>query len=437
MSVIGRYLSRKADLENRPLVVHGTENVRQVVVIPILAEEAYFLRTLDALAANAVEELDQTLILCVVNNHTPPAAPPEWVAENERVLEVLDATVAGRATPVPPSLRLGYVDASSSGFELPPDAGVGLARKIGMDFAAALLDSEEGGVICSLDADTVVAPNYLEATRTALTAPEAWGGVIEYAHPLNGPPDITAAIVCYETYLRYHVMGLTYAGSPYAFPTIGSALACTATAYASAGGMSRRHGGEDFYFLQELAKTGRVDHIHTTTVYPSPRPSARVPFGTGPRVAAFLIGESDPYRLYNPESYEALRRLLHAVETGRDMDGRALLEAITAIHPALGQFMAVSGFEEVWARLRANSKTQDQLRRQFHRWFDGLRTVRAIHCLRDHGQCEMPMFEAVPRLLALAGKPVPMHLDFITMREDIEQQKQLLLHLRELARENA
>lgn len=433
MSAVGRYLSRRADLTTRPLVAGDLRDLRQVVVIPVLAEEALLLRTLDALSANAGEELAHALVLCVVNNRVPPACPPEWIAENERVLGYLDAAVAGRAAPVPPALRLAYVDASSPGREFPPDAGVGLARKIGMDFAAALLDSEAGGVILSLDADTVVAPNYLEAVRGVLTQPGGWGAVIDYAHPLNGPPDVTAAIVCYEIYLRYHAMGLAHAGSPYAFPTIGSALACTAEAYAAVGGMSRRQGGEDFYFLQELAKTGRVDHVHTTTVYPSPRPSARVPFGTGPRVAAFLAGEDDPYRLYSPESYECLRRMLRAVEAGAGLDGVALLEAINAIHPALGQFMAVSGFEDVWARLRVNSKTGDQLRRQFHGWFDGLRTVRAIHCLRDHGQCEMPMFEAVPRLLTLAGKPLPAGLDFGAMRDDLQQQKHLLLRLRDLA----
>ena len=35
-----------------------------------------------------------------------------------------------------------------------------------------------------------------------------------------------SAIICYETFLRYYVMCLRYAGSYYAFHTIGSAMAC-------------------------------------------------------------------------------------------------------------------------------------------------------------------------------------------------------------------
>ena len=81
-----------------------------------------------------------------------------------------------------------------------------------------------------------------------------------------------------------YVIGLSYAGSPYAFHAIGSTMSCTAEAYAAVRGMNRRTAAEDFHFLDKLAKLGRIGHIEKTTVFPSPRTSHRVPFGTGQRM---------------------------------------------------------------------------------------------------------------------------------------------------------
>jgi len=52
-------------------------------------------------------------------------------------------------------------------------------------------------------------------------------------------------------------------------------IACTAQAYIAVGGMVRRQAGEDFYFLQKLAKRGPIHEIADTTVRPSPRRSDR------------------------------------------------------------------------------------------------------------------------------------------------------------------
>jgi len=146
-------------------------------------------------------------------------------------------------------------------------------------------------LLLSLDADTRVEPNYLESVRAHFADPYAWAAVIAYAHPIEGTPEEQAAIASYEILLRYHVLGLRWAGSPYAFPSIGSTIVCRAEAYVAVSGMNRRRGGEDFYFLQQLAKTGGVGFINTTTVRPSGRPSSRVPFGTGAYVRQFLDGD--------------------------------------------------------------------------------------------------------------------------------------------------
>ena len=61
-----------------------------------------------------------------------------------------------------------------------------------------------------------------------------------------------------------------------------------AWAYIEQGGMNRRKAGEDFYFLQKISWLGKVTELSNTTVYPSPRISDRVPFGTGKAIRNFI-----------------------------------------------------------------------------------------------------------------------------------------------------
>ena len=95
-------------------------------------------------------------------------------------------------------------------------------------------------------------------------------------------------IAAYELHLRYHVRVQKWIGFPYAFQTIGSAMAVRAWAYVKQGGMNRRHAGEDFYFLQKISWLGPISELSTVTVFPSPRLSGRVPFGTGKAVGDYI-----------------------------------------------------------------------------------------------------------------------------------------------------
>ncbi len=426
---VSRYLTRKADLESRPLEWARCDRIEQAVVIPVLAERDRLFETLDTLAANPAEDLRKTLVICVVNNRAEPDARAQDIADNLDTLARLRARQAGD-----PRLRLGIVDAASPGRELPSKGGVGLARKIGLDWALAVMH-ESGApapLLLSLDADTHVETNYLAAVREHFESRKAWAAVVSYAHRLDGPPEQVAAIICYELFLRYHVLGLAFAGSPYAFPSIGSTMACTGEAYAAVSGMNRRQAGEDFYFLQELAKTGGVDQVFTTTVRPSSRGSHRVPFGTGQRIRRHLDGGEDEYRLYDPRSYGILRAWLGLVATHLEMDGDGLLERAGEAAPALRAYLAAAGFASAWEGLRRNAAGPEQLLRQFHRWMDGFRTMKLVHFLRANGYPECGMFEALHDLLARLGEPWPFP-EPEAMRNEIAAQQALLEGLREMA----
>jgi len=104
-----------------------------------------------------------------------------------------------------------------------------------------------------------------------------------------------AAICCYEIFLRYWVLGLKYAKSPWAFHSIGSTIVTSTDSYLKVRGMNKREAGEDFYFLNKLAKIGSIDYIRDTCVFPSARSSSRVPFGTGKRIERFLSGQKQEW----------------------------------------------------------------------------------------------------------------------------------------------
>jgi len=123
-------------------------------------------------------------------------------------------------------------------FDLPPKtAGVGLARKIGMDEAMrrfAAIDRPDG-VIASLDADCLVSNNYFNVLQDYFKVnPNIHAVTLAYAHRLDEISDARHryAMVCYELFLRYVEHGWGYAGLPFAFTAIGSCFAVRANACA-------------------------------------------------------------------------------------------------------------------------------------------------------------------------------------------------------------
>jgi hypothetical protein len=419
-----KYLQYYGIRLKRPLRTASTEGVERVVVIPALAESSSLFRTLAGIAGNPSDELAKTLVLCVVNNHRPPLTTPEEIRDNQNTLTLLENLLRGDARlhshPAEmrddlrqiagSELRLGCIDASSPGLEIPErDGGVGTARKIGMDAALALLDGRGpgGGVISCLDADTLVEENYLSAVCNHFSDTRNSAAVARYAHQRPADLDLLSAICCYEIYLRAYVMGLSFAGSPYAFHAIGSTMACTAQAYVDVRGMNRRTAAEDFHFLNKLAKIGSIGVIATTTVFPSPRPSERVPFGTGRRVLRFMIGGADEYRLYDPRIFGILREWLAGMEANPDRGSEAILTAARKIHPDLKAYLDLSRFAIDWPVIRRNCADAEHLRRQFHVWFDGLKTLRLVHHLSRSAFPPVPMFEGLKGLLEGMGQAIP------------------------------
>ncbi len=372
-----------------------------VVVIPALAEADNLGATLQSLAANPPELLARFLLLVVVNQRGDANEGDK--ADNRATLASLPLWRRQYALE-----HLHWIDAAAPGLELPAKQGVGLARKIGLDLALPHLEygANDPLLIC-LDADTLVQPDYLNAVTRHFADSTRGGAGIPFRHRTAADPAGQDAIHRYELFLRSYVLGLELAGSPYAFHTVGSAMACRVSAYVAAGGMNRRLAGEDFYFLQQIQKTAGVASMTGTTVHPSPRASHRVPFGTGRAVGDMVKEGTGRLLFYQPILFVLLGEWLRMVEQGGDKSGATLQEGAGEISPHLESFLNRAGFAATWDNLKRHNPAGERRMTAFHGWFDAFRTMRLLHVLTEAAYPRVHPEQAVAPLLARAGHDSP------------------------------
>jgi hypothetical protein len=367
-----------------------------VVVIPAKDEPA-LIRSLESLLACDRPAVDVEVIVVV---NTGERDTPELVAENQQIAAEAATWAARTSTP---GLRFDILQMHG----LPKKhAGVGLARKIGMDEACHRLESigNSAGVIACFDADSTCSQNYLvEIESLFREVGDLQACAIRFEHPLDGdefPAEIYEAITLYELHLRYFVEAQRHAGFPFASHTIGSSMAVRCSAYQDQNGMNRRQAGEDFYFLHKFTPLGQVAELQSACVIPSPRPSHRVPFGTGKAIDA-MIGSPDGelnYTTYAPQSFEDLRRFFGMIDElfPAAVDREAYFERLP---------QTVKGFfdgKDFWSRIdemRANATSPATFRLRFYKWFNAFAIMKFLHLARDGGNQDIDVCEAARWLL--------------------------------------
>lgn len=354
---------------------------RLIIVIPSYDEEPE--KSLESLGRCRVEEGEVDVLL--VFNHSAKAP----VSVKEKHAEQAESYRNSH-------LQNGIPVYSLSAFDLPPrHAGVGLARKIGMDvslqrFAQAGTD----GLIVCFDADSEVSENYLqELLKTERAGAE--GLSLYFEHPLEElPAQEVERIANYETWLRYYVQALRYSNYPHAFHTIGSSMAVRASAYAKIGGMNRRKAGEDFYFLHKLIPHGKFHDLTSCAVYPSSRVSQRVPFGTGRAMLEMQSGTKDFEQVYHPQIFTELKAF-HGL--GKDIFQLQL----NAWPPSVATWFEKEELLGQLESLQKRSATKDQLMRNFRFWWDGFKVLKYVHFARDEFFGTMPNGEAAEELFGI------------------------------------
>jgi len=262
-------------------------------------------------------------------------------------------------------------------------AGVGLARKIGMDLAVEhfLRNEKTRGIIISLDADCTVSPNFLTTIWGAFSRDKSLNSTIhDFRHRVEEDGPLTeSAARQYEAYIRYFRSMLEYIGFPYYWHTIGSAFAVSADAYMRVGGMGRQQGGEDFYFLQKIFALGNIRDLKETRVFPMARLSDRVPFGTGPSLQKIMDEPAGSERAYSERSFRELRQLFDRIDDFRGKDAQSVENITATLHPSLQQFLKEIDFQVLIRDCNENSASPITFRKRFFHHFNAFRIIKYLN----------------------------------------------------------
>jgi hypothetical protein len=386
-----RYLQRHTEA-GLPHHSFTASQWQQVLVLPAYRESPALLQALVRLHPGQ----GRTLVIVVLNR---PDSDDDMQANAELRAAIVESPLP-RATRgsvliqcLNPHTDLYLLEMETLYGPTPAAHGVGLARKTGCDLALQWMAAGgiSGAWLYSTDADAALPADYFEQLGCAPA--NAVAAVFPFRHVPGVEPACDTATALYELRLRHYVLGLEYAGSPYAYHTLGSCLAIRASAYAHVRGFPKRAGAEDFYLLNKLAKIGPIARLSGSPIQLQSRRSSRVPFGTGPAVEA-ILASAQPHKaalFYHPCCFEALRALLACLPELARAPEQNIAQLLLkhglnqTVAAQAQQALAALGIQSAIAHCQRQSTSSDQFQRQFHQWFDAFRTLKFIHAIRDAG----------------------------------------------------
>ena len=360
MDILKRYIDQQNSCYSRCLD-QQLKRSSIFVVIPCY-NEPDILTSLNSLAACQPPEAGVT-VLVVVNDSED--SPTEVIAQNTSTLDCIGQWQLNH-----PYLFFDVQRICAR--SLPRKwAGVGWARKIGMDEVIRQISSnhETDGIIVSFDADSTVSPNYLQVIESSfVNRPDCNFFTVHFEHPYNNAElsaSIREGIVRYELHMRYFRNAMQFCGYPHAIHTVGSSFALKASAYVKQGGMNRRKAGEDFYFLHKLVLLGRYGNISSTTVIPASRQSDRVPFGTGAAIKKWTEGNIELKTTYALQAFYSLRPLFANPSQFWQMEPHEIAEYFNHLHPALQTFCKHSQTVDELFELKNNCSNPTVFEKRF------------------------------------------------------------------------
>lgn len=349
-----------------------------IVVIPC-HNEPDILQTLESLKT-CIQPEKKAEVLVVINHSE--SANVEIKIKNQRTLMEVSNWIAKNKTQKIDFFVIGPIELREKW------AGVGLARKSGMDEAVARFNFNKNprGIVVSLDADTLVAQNYLvEIENHFKKNPRHIGATIAFEHQKKGlTKKQLTGIALYEQSLKYYKDALTYTGFPFSMYTIGSAIVVTAEAYVKRGGMNRRQAGEDFYFLQNLVQLGTVGEINTTKVFPSARLSNRVPFGTGAAMQKWIAGTDDLTQTYNFKAFTALKSFFDTKNYLFRLTEQEQKGTIAKLPESIRSFIETDNFYGELADLNKNCSNLKSFQTRFFYKFNAFKILKYLNYVHDH-----------------------------------------------------
>lgn len=287
-------------------------------------------------------------------------------------------------------------------------AGAGWARKLAMDEAIRRFASIENpnGIIASFDADSVCQPNYFTVLEQAFAQRLLDGASIHFEHiiPDDLPDKHKTAILSYELHLRYLNQAMRWSGAPYAYHTVGSAMAVRAESYIKAGGMNRKTAGEDFYFLHKIIQLGNFCTIADTSVHPSARISDRVPFGTGAAMTDLLTGKLEEFLTYDLQAFRDVTHFFNILPSAYPEKEKPQF-SIDLISEPFKTYLIQSAIDSAVADAQRNSASAKAFCKRMEQWFTAFRYIKYLNWSHQHNYEKQPVLkQAIALLNALAIK---------------------------------
>ncbi len=370
-------------------------NCRMVIVIPCF-DEPDVLTTLNSLRT-CLPTLQPVCVLVVVNSSED--ADKSVVVRNRDTYKDLIAFAKNANT-----TELSFHTLLCE--NLPrKHAGVGLARKIGMECTVRgfLQSAKNNGIILSLDADCTVSENYLSSIENQFLTYKPNCCVINFHHRVTSNVDtqMNDAINQYEQYIWYFRDALKAIDFPYYYHTIGSAFAVSADAYVRVGGIGRQQGGEDFYFLQKAFQLGKTTELMKTFVFPEARFSDRIPFGTGPALEKIITSKDNTLRVYSIESFSVLKSFFNLrVKFYKQLDDE-VFSLIKQLHPSIYEFLDDYNLLSVIADCNKNASTLASFQKRFFHHFNAFVIIKYLNYAHNLYFELTPIHKAKDKLITL------------------------------------
>ena len=344
------------------------------IIIPVFNEYYYLLNTLKSINNQKNILLNNTLVILVINNSID--SNQSIKNNNESTNQLIKLY----------KFNFEYVilDYYSSGYELPnKKAGVGVARKIGMDYC--LEYSTKDSLLFCLDADTLISKKYLSQIIQCYNKKDFNTCIVKFLHQKSSNPKTEKAIRLYEKILYTIADKIKKSKSPYGYVSMGSTIICKVKAYVAVGGMPKKSAAEDFYFMQALAKYDSIHFIDDYLVYPSSRLEMRVYLGTGFRLLQYNEKEKFIDLNFSENCFNVIKKIIEFVESHYKTSYDLFLKELNKnFDDKICNFIYKHDIKKIWEKINNHAKSKKQFMFFFHQWFDALKIMQLLKFLNKN-----------------------------------------------------
>jgi len=356
-----------------------------ITIVPAF-DEPKLLQTIQSLHQCKLDFNALVLVFINASSNAPEEKKEQNRKNSQKIIEFIEKTNSSR-------LKIA-VEIDN---HLPPKkAGVGMARKIAMDFASHIFKKSNfpQGIITSLDGDCLVSQDYFSKVFESFTHNKLNGASINFLHQ---NVDHSQGIRLYEIFLRLHLHFLRKIGFQNIYHTIGSCFAVTQHIYEKSGGMNTRKAGEDFYFVNKIIPYNHFRHIPDILVFPSSRPSERVPFGTGKAIGKWELARIPIWYSYSTKVYQMLHYFHQEIVL--KSNAKEIQNALKNLPKPLQSALFKMKFPKMVQEIEDNTNSSESFQKHMSWKINGFFLLKLSHHLRDDYFPNTPLLQTAKKFL--------------------------------------